>query len=155
MRDEQQRAVERLDGFLDPFTRGEVKVVGRLVKDEQIERIVHQLAQAQAAFLTARQHIHCFHLRFAGKLERTETVARDLHGNVLVVDERVDEVAVRIGEMHLLRQVRRLETDALADNAAVRRLLAEQDLEHGGLTGAVRTEQRDALAVADVKRYVM
>ena len=155
MRDEQQRAVERLDGLLDPFTRGEVKVVGRLVEDEQIERIVHQLAQAQAAFLTAGQHIHCFHLRFAGKLERTETVARDLHGNVLVVDERVDEVAVRIGEMHLLRQIGGLETDALADNAAVRRLLAEQDLEHGGLAGAVRTEQRDALAVADVERYVM
>jgi len=155
MRDEQQRAVERLDGLLDPFTRGEVKVVGRLVENEQIERIVHQLAQAQAAFLTAGQHIHCFHLRFAGKLERTESVARNLHGNVLVVDERVDEVAVRIGEMYLLRQVRRLETDALADNAAVRRLLAEQDLEHGGLAGAVRTEQRDALAVADVERYVM
>ena len=46
MRDEQQRAVERLDGLLDPFTRGEVKVVGRLVENEQIERIVHQLAQA-------------------------------------------------------------------------------------------------------------
>ena len=130
-------------------------MVGRLVENEQIERIVHQLAQAQAAFLTAGQHIHCFHLRFAGKLERTETVARDLHGNVLVVDERVDKVAVRIGEMHLLRQIGRLETDALADNAAVRCLLAEQDLEHGGLAGAVRTEQRDALAVADVERYVM
>ena len=130
-------------------------MVGRLIEDEQVERIVHQLAQAQAAFLTAGQHIHCFHLRFADKLERTETVARHLHGDVLVVDERVDEVAVRIGEMHLLRQIGRLEADALADDAAVRRLLAEQDLEHGGLAGAVRTEQRNALAVADVERYVV
>ena len=155
MRDEQQRAVERLDGLLDPFTRGEVKVIGRLVENEQVERIVHQLAQAQAAFLTAGQHIHCFHLRFAGKLERTESVARDLHGNVLVVDERVDEVAVRIGKIHLLRQVRRLESNALADDAAIRHFLAEQDFQHSGLSGAVCAKQRDTLAVTNVERYIM
>ena len=44
MRNKQQRAVERLNRLLNPFARGKVKVVGRLVEDEQIERIVHQLA---------------------------------------------------------------------------------------------------------------
>ena len=155
MRDEQQRAVERLDGLLDPFARGEVKVVGRLVEDEQVERIVHQLAQAQAAFLTAGQHIHCFHLRFADKMERTETVARHLHGDVLVVDERVDEVAVRIGKIHLLRQVRRLESNALTDDAAIRHFLAEQDFQHSGLSGAVCAKQRNALAVTNIERYIV
>ena len=130
-------------------------MVGRLVEDEQVERVIHQLAQAQTALFAAREHIHGFHLGLAGELKRAETVSRDLHGNVLVVDERVDEVAVRIGEVHLLRQVSRLEADALADGAAVRRFLAEQDFEHRGLACAVRAEQRDALAVADVKGYVL
>ena len=62
---------------------------------------------------------------------------------------------MRVGEVDLLRQVGRLQTNALADGAAVRRFLAEQDFEHRGLACAVRAEQRDALAVADVKRYVM
>ena len=62
---------------------------------------------------------------------------------------------MRIGEVNLLRQVGRFEADALADGAAVRRFLAEQDFEHRGLACAVRAEQRDALAVTDVERYVM
>ena len=155
MRNKQQRAVERLNRLLNPLTGCKIKVVGRLVEDEQIERIVHQLTQAQTAFLTAGQHIHGFQLGFTGKLERTEPVSRHLHGHVLVVDERVDEVAVRIGKIHLLRQVRRLESNALADDAAIRHFLAEQDFQHGGLSGAVCAKQRDALAIADVERYVM
>ena len=155
MRNKQQRAVECLNRLLNPLAGCKIKVVGRLVEDEQIERIVHQLTQAQTAFLTAGQHIHCFHLRFAGKLERTESVARDLHGNVLVVDERVDEVAVRIGKIHLLRQVRRLESNALADYTAIRHFLAKQDFQHGGLSGAVCAKQRDTLAVANVERYIV
>ena len=155
MRNKQQRAVERLDCLLDPFARGKVKVVGRLVEDEQIERIVHQLTQAQTAFLTAGQHIYGFHLSFTGKLERTEPVSRHLHGYVLVVDERVDEVAVRIGKIHLLRQGRRLESNALADDAAIRHFLAEQDFQHSGLSGAVCAKQRDTLAVTNIERYIV
>ena len=130
-------------------------MVGRLVEDEQIERIVHQLTQPQAAFLTAGQHIHGFQLGFTGKLERTEAISRHLHGHVLVIDERVDQVAVRVGEMHLLRQIGRFEAHALADHAAVRHFLAQQDLEHGRLARAIRTQQRNTLAVADVERYIV
>ena len=60
MRNKQQRAVERLNRLLNPLAGCKVKVVGRLVEDEQIERIVHQLTQAQTAFLTAGQHIYGF-----------------------------------------------------------------------------------------------
>ena len=44
MRNKQQRAVECLNRLLNPLAGCKVKVVGRLVEDEQIERIVHQLA---------------------------------------------------------------------------------------------------------------
>ena len=62
---------------------------------------------------------------------------------------------MRIGKIHLLRQVRRLESNALADDAAIRHFLAEQDFQHGGLSGAVCAKQRNALAVADVERYIV
>ena len=57
--------------------------------------------------------------------------------------------------MHLLRQVGGLEPDALANRARVRLLLAQQDLEQRGLARAVRAQQRDLFAVADVERDVV
>ena len=151
MRDEQQRAVERLHRLFDPLAAGKVEVVGRLVQNEEIQGVVHQLAQAQAAFFAAGQHIDRFHLRFARELERAQPVARDLHGHVLVIDQRVDQVAVRVGEMHLLRQIGRLQAHALADRTLVRRFLPQQDPEQGGLARAVCAQQGDLLAVADVE----
>ena len=62
---------------------------------------------------------------------------------------------MRIGKIHLLRQVRRLESNALADDAAIRHFLAEQDFQHSGLSGTVCAKQRNALAVADVERYIV
>ena len=71
-------------------------MVGRLVQNEEVERVVHELAPAQAALFAAREHVHGLHLLLARELERTQPVARHLHGHVLVVDQRVDQVAVRV-----------------------------------------------------------
>ena len=95
-------------------------MVGWLVQNEEVQGIVHQLAQAQAAFFAARKHIDRFHLLLARELERAQPVACHLHGHVFVVNERVDQVAVRVCEVYLLRQVSRPQPHAFADDTRVR-----------------------------------
>ena len=130
-------------------------MVGRLVQNKEVQGIVHQLAQAQAAFFAARKHVDRLHLLLARELERAQPVARHLHGHVFVVNQRVDQVAVRVCEVYLLRQVSRPQPHAFADDTRVRLLLAQQDLEQGGFARAVRAEQRDLFAVADVEADIV
>ena len=155
MADEEQRAGERLDRLLNPLAAHQVQVVGRFVEYEHVERVVHELAQAQAALLAARQRAHDLELVLARKAERAQPVAGGLHGNVLIVDERIDEVPALVCKVHLLGQVGRAQALAFFDRALIGSLLAQDDAQKGGLARAVVAQDGDTLAVAHIKCYIL
>ncbi|CAN3960960.1 Ribonuclease Z, partial [Dysosmobacter welbionis] len=58
MADKQQRAVVGLHRLLDPLPGVDVQMVGGLVQDQEVDLVIHQHAQPQAALLPAGEHRH-------------------------------------------------------------------------------------------------
>ena len=103
--DEQERAVEVLHRLLNPLPRVDIQVVGRLVQHQQVDGVVHQRAQSQAALLPAGELVDPLELLLPTETEGAQAVARRLRRHPLFVDERLHQGAPRMGEGHLLGQV--------------------------------------------------
>ena len=70
-----ERAVEVLQGLLQHILSLEIQMVGRLVKDEQIDRFEQKLEYCQTCALATRQHLHLLGRVFASKHKGTQQVA--------------------------------------------------------------------------------
>ena len=151
MAHQQQRARELQQQLLEQVERLDVEVVGRLVQHQHVGRLGEEPGQQQPVPLAAGQRPH----RRARPLRREEEVlqvaedvlarAADLH-EVGAVRDAVEHGRVRIELLAQLVEVRDLEAGALADAPAVRRELAEQQAEQGGLARAVGADEPDAVA---------
>ena len=75
MADADERAVEVLKRLLEDVLRLEVKMVGRFVKDEEIDGLEQEFHQGQAGALAAREHLHLLRAGLAAKHKRAEQVA--------------------------------------------------------------------------------
>lgn len=102
-------------------------MVRRLVKDEQVDLLVHQHAQTQPALLAAGEGADRLEHVLALKQIRAQPVARGLHGAVLLIEHRVEERPLGVGKVDDLRQVGPLDRGAEL-HAARTGLLAEQEL---------------------------
>ncbi len=60
MRDDDDRPVILAHGLLEDFLGGHVKMVGRLIHDQQVGRGNDHLGQGQSAFFAAGKHRHLF-----------------------------------------------------------------------------------------------
>ena len=104
MADEQQRSVIALHRLLDPFARGNVEVVGRLVENEKIDLLIHEHAELQPAHLAAGEHGNALKNVLARKMERREPVSRALGRHAAFgVEHGIDEITARHIECDDLR----------------------------------------------------
>ena len=103
--DKEQIALVALHRLLNPLPAGHVQVVGGLVQDQQIDLLVHEHTQAQAALLPAGEGGHGLEHVLPPEVEGRQPIAGRLGGAVLVVDHGVHQIALRVGEADDLRQV--------------------------------------------------
>ena len=132
-----------------------VEVVGRLVEDEQIDRLEQQPYHGQPRALATREHLHLLVRRFAAKHEGTQDVAylgadiahrhavyRLEHGERLVEQARL--VLGKVADLHIVPY---LEGTGVGN-------LAHDTLDHGRLTLAVLSHKGHLLAPLDGKGSV-
>ena len=119
-----------------------------LVENKEVDVAPHQHTQAQAASLAAGERADGGEHVLAAKAEGGETVARLLRLTVTLVAHDIQHRRALIGKAHGLRQIGLADRGAEAQIAAVRRLLAEDQLQERGLPGAVIANERDTLAAA-------
>ena len=109
MADEQQRAVKGLHRLLHPFPAGDIQMVGGLVQNEEVDLLVHQHAQPQAAQFAAGQDADGFEHVLPLKLIGCQTVPGALGRDVLLgVQHGVHQIPLRVVEVDDLLQIRPL-----------------------------------------------
>ena len=147
MADKQQRAVVGLHRLLDPLPGVDVQVVGGLVQDQEVDLVVHQHAQPQAALLPAGEHRHRLEHVLAPEVVCRQSVSGRLGREALFRRHHIlHQVPVRVVEADDLGQVCLLHLGAGFDAAVVRIQLPHDHLDKSGLSGAVVADEGDALA---------
>ena len=68
----QQRTVISIECFLQRFPRIKVEVIGRLVKDNEIRRMVQQPRQRQLGLLAPRERRHRLEMILTGETKSPE-----------------------------------------------------------------------------------
>ena len=148
MGDKQQCTVKGLHGLLDPLPCGNVQMVGRLVQNEEIDLLVHQHTQSQAAQLAAGQHRHRLKHILPLKLVGGQPVPGALGRHTLfLVQHSIQNAALRVVKVNDLWQVCCLYRRPQLKDAAVRRFQTQQHIQQRRLSGAVFADQGDALTV--------
>src|SRR5688572_8070111 len=139
-----ERLLQRAQGV-------DVEIVGRLVEQQHVGAALQNFRQVHAVALAARQHADLLLLVGAAEIEGRAISARI----DLALAEIDDVLAARDLLPHALAGLERVarlvdvaELDALTDldGAVVRRVLAGDHAEQGGLTGAVRADDADDAA---------
>ena len=107
-----QREVEGVDGF-------EVEMVGRLVEDEDVGLLQHELAEEQAGGFAAGERVGHLHALFAAEEHLAEDAADVFLGGILVelVQPVVDGASHLDGGDEVLREVADLRSVAPLDGA--------------------------------------
>lgn len=124
----QQRLCVVAQRVLDTSAAGDVEMVRRLVKDEEIDLPAHEHAQPQPRELAARERRHGLEHVLAAKAVGGELIARLLRRALALVEHRVEHGALRHGEADDLRQVRRAHGRPALHPAGIRRLLVHDEL---------------------------
>jgi hypothetical protein len=129
-------------------------VVGRLVEDHQVGRVVEQLGQRQPRLLAARQHAHRLQHVVVVEAERAGQVAqRALVGGRGVGLELLEDRAIAAEVVHrVLRVVAHRDRGADRHRAAIRRQRPGHHLQQRRLAGAVLAHHRPALLAAHGQR---
>ena len=128
-------------------------MVGRFVEQQRVRRAQQHPRHRQPRALAARQHPHRLVDVVSGEEEAAEDVAdaRD-HVDRRVAGERLVDGQRRIEPRRLvLREVLHHDLVPLGARAGVRRFDAREHPHQRRLAGAVRADQRDAIATLDVQ----
>src|SRR6185437_9501021 len=162
MRDQQHRAVVLLQRDIQRVDALEVQVVRRLVEDEHVGLLKHQLAEEQPRRLAAGERIGHLHALFAAEEHLAEDASYIFFGGVLVeaMQPVRDRHAVGDGGSMLLAEVADLRLVPPLDGAAVDAHLGllgffqalaigEQCFEQRGLACSVAAHQDDLFAALD------
>ena len=141
--DADERAVEVLERLLEDVLRLEVKMVGRFIKDEEIDGLKQEFHQGQAGALAAREHLHLLRAGLAAKHKRAEQVANLIanlalryivygliNGQVLV--EQRGLILCEIAYLHVVAERQRALVLQLAHNTFDERGLAFAVAAHEG-----------------------
>ena len=149
MRDEEQRLLIVRERVLHPFAAGDVEMIRRLVKNEEVYIPAHEHAQAQAALLAAGERADRGQHILAAKAEGRETVARLLRQAAAVIEHRVKRAAALVREADKLREICRAYRGAEVEVARIGLFLIHDELHEGGFSRAVITDEGDALPAGD------
>ena len=128
-------------------------MVGRLVEQQRVRRAQQHPRHRQARALAARQHAHLLVDIVAREEKAAEDVAdRRHHVDRRARGERLVDGRRRIhARRFVLREVLHDDVVAFDARARVRRLLAREHAHQRRLAGAVRADERDAVAALDVQ----
>ena len=106
MADEQQRAVIGLHRLLDPLSGSDVQMVGRLVQNQEVDLVIHQHTQPQAALLAAGQDGHRLEDVLTPEVIGRQPVSGRLGGNAPLGRHHVlHQIPVRVVKVDDLRQI--------------------------------------------------
>src|SRR5207245_915547 len=148
---------------LEPFLQGpqgiHVQVVGRFVEQQQIGPFLEHACEVHAVALAAREILHLLLLIGTGKIKAPDIGPRiDFNfaerDGVFAVRDHCPDRLVAI-QHAVLVHVADLDRLADPDRAGVRLLLADDQLEQGGLARAVRPDQADDPAPRQVDAQVL
>ena len=145
MGDEQQHALEFLNGGLHPLPGRNVQMVGRLVENQQVDFLVHEHTQSQPGLLAAGEIAHLLEHIFPLKEELAQPVPGHLGRAVLLVEHGVVKAPLRVVKVNDLGQIAPFHRGAELD-FALAVLLPQQAFEKGGLSSAVVAQNRNPFA---------
>ena len=147
MTDEQQRAVISFHRLFDPFPRRDVQMVGWLVQNQEIDLVVHQHTQPQAALLSAGEDGPRLEDVLSPEVIRRQTVPGGLGGNTPLGRHHIlHQIPVRVVEVDDLGQIGHFHLRPQPDASAVRVCFVHDHFDEGGFSRAVVTDQGNALA---------
>ena len=147
MADKQKRPLVGLHRLLNPLPAVDVQVVGRLVQHQQVDLLVHQHAQPQAALLAAGEDGHGLEHVLPPEVEGPQPVPGGLGGHApLGVEHGVHQVPLGVVKVDDLGQVGGADGGAVFDPALVGPLLVHQDFQQGGFSRTVVADEGDPLA---------
>ena len=155
MGDDDQRAVERHQRFLENLFGLQVEVVGRLVENQQVDGLQQQFDHRQTGPLAAGKHLDEFFAGILAEHEGAEDIADTgpdvAHGDV--VDGFEDGDRLVEPRRFVLREIADLDVVAHLDRT-FEVDLAHDRLDHRGLTFAVAAHEGDFVAPLDGDRHV-
>ena len=156
VRDNDSCAVESLDGLLQHVFRGHVEVVGRLVEDEQVDRLQQQANHSQTAALATAEHFYFLFIILAAKHKgakdvvnaQTDVALRHIvdgleYGKVLV--QQLCLVLREVANLHIVANLQ----------VAIEGDLAHDALHQRRLALAVLADKGDLLAALDGEIHVV
>ena len=153
MRDDDQRAVELLQRDGECVAHIEVKVVGRLVQQQQMRLLPNQQCQCEAGFFTTGEIFDGFGHAVALKVKTAEVVAQHLDVGIgcefLHMPQR--RFVLAQGVQMLLRKVADAQVLRGGDFAGQWCQLLCERFDQGRFTRAVHTEQADAVVALDAE----
>src|SRR5699024_12747263 len=124
--------------WIDPLPAVDVQVVGGLVQDQEVDLLIHEHAQPQAALLPAGEDGDGLEHVLSPEVEGRQPVPGGLGGHAsLVVEHGVHQVSLRVVEADDLEQVGHPDGGAAAEPPLVRLLLPHEDLQEGVLVRSV------------------
>ena len=122
-------------------------MVGRLVQDQEVDLVVHQHTQPQAALLAAGQDGHRLEDVLTPEVVSRQPVPGRLGGDAPLGRHHIfHQVPVQVVKVDDLRQIGQLHLRPQPDAPAVRVHLVGDHLDEGRFAGAVVTDEGDALA---------
>ena len=122
-------------------------MVGRLVQNQEVDLVVHQHTQPQAALLAAGQDGHRLEDVLTPEVISRQPVPGGLGGDAPLGRHHVlHQIPVRVVKVDDLRQIGQLHLRPQPDAPAVRVHLVGDHLDEGRFAGAVVTDEGDALA---------
>ena len=149
--DEVERAFVGLQGGDERVDRHDVEVRRRLVHEQEVRRVDQQLHQRETGFLAAGKHRDLLMDVVLAEEERAEHAAGLLFGEAVLRGAELHHV-LEDGQLRVevvdavLGEVARDHVAAFLAEAAVDRDDAGEDLEEGGLAGAVGADEHRTLA---------
>ena len=166
VRDDDEAAGVPDEVFLKPEQRLEIEVVGRLVEEEERgfgdEQTREMGAHDPAAGKRFRQLVGVALLEaeagedfFRARLERVVDVVVVLVGFEFFAARRDVEDGFVAGGRAFLRQEAKVRAALPFDRAGVGFFLAEDEVEEGGLAGAVGPDEAEAVRARDEERHVV
>ena len=154
MRDDDERAGKRHQGFLDRFPCGDVEMVRRLIEHEEVRAREHELQEGQTRLLAARQVADAAEHLVAMEEEGAEILARLLLRDAELAVQLADQGVLRVETLVLLREIADLHAAADLHAPRLRRQLAQEHAQERRLARAVRPDDGDAVALAHEERQM-
>src|SRR5438093_504476 len=150
---DEQHARIRPQGRRHDLLALDVEVVRRLVEDEQVVVLGDELREGEARALPAAELADAAVDGVPSEPEAAEEAPRPVLGRRRIphAADLLEEGALEVELLRLLREVADLQVLAPEDGSRVRVLATDQDLEEGRLPRAVRTDEADLVPLRQLE----